>query len=126
MSWWWLRQFEQAFDEAIQELDVDMDKACYDGTYPKARDHLVDAVEAIVLRMQEDSKENRKFYESGRNVALNLWRKNQLTINAIKHSLTHCQTCELCHGLLKECAFNLLAGELGIPQKGEWDDDDVR
>lgn len=124
MSWWWLRDFEEAFDDAIQELGVDMDEACDNGTYPKARDTLVDAVEAIVLKMHNDCEESEKYYKSSHNVALNLWRKNLMTINAIKHSLTHCQTCELCHGLLKECAYNLLAGELGIPQKGEWGPDD--
>ena len=54
MSWWWLRQFEQAFDESIQELGVDMDEVCDNGTYPKARDHLVDTVESIVLRMRRE------------------------------------------------------------------------
>lgn len=124
MSWWWLRDFEQAFDEAIQDLGVDMDEACDNGTYPKARDHLVDVVEQIVLKMRADCEESYKYYKFRHNVALNLWRKSLMTVNAIKYSLTHCQTCELCHGLLKECAYNLLAGELGIPQKGEWGDDD--
>lgn len=49
MNWWWLEQFEQAFDEAIQELGVDMNEACDNGTYPKARDLLVEEVQSIVV-----------------------------------------------------------------------------
>ena len=59
MSWWWMRDFEQAFDEAIQDLGVDMDKACDNGTYPKARDRVADVVEAIVLKTRADFEEWR-------------------------------------------------------------------
>lgn len=43
----WISTVEQAFDESIQELGVDMDEACDNGTYPKARDNVIDAVASI-------------------------------------------------------------------------------
>lgn len=43
----WISTVEQAFDESIQDLGVDMDEACDNGTYPKARDNVIDAVAAI-------------------------------------------------------------------------------